>query len=195
MDALASLVDDDSEVSWLLSGALALSMLANLVDGDLVWTAFLGATLVVLVLPAVAFRDPSVMLPPTVTALAVLPGVTRALGPAWVTEYATYVGVAAVALAVVTDLALFTEAELAPWFADVLVVLTTMAAIGVWAVLQYYSDEFLGTDLVGGLNAVNLEFVRATLAGVVAGVVFDIYFEYETGSDATVSDVVEGESG
>ncbi|WP_205254468.1 MULTISPECIES: hypothetical protein [Halorussus] len=100
--------------SWVLVGVLALTILENLVDGDLVWTGFLAATLVVLVVPAAAFRDLTATLPPAVTALAVLPGVSRAVGPAWVTEYAVYVGVAAVALAVVVEVSLFTEAEMRP---------------------------------------------------------------------------------
>ncbi|MFC4448960.1 hypothetical protein [Halorussus aquaticus] len=195
MGVLESLTDDGGGVSWLLVGVLALAVLENLVDGDLVWTAFLVATLVVLVLPAVVLRDPDAMLPPTVTALAVLPGVTRAVGPAWVTEYATYVGVAAVSLAVVAELTLFTEAELSPRFADAMVVLTTMAAIGAWAVLQFYSDRYLGTELLGSKRAVNWEFVRATVAGVVAAVVFELYFESETSSDANLADLPEGDCG
>lgn len=195
MGVLESLADDGGTLSWALVGVLVLSIVENLIDGDLVWAAFLAVVLGVLVLPAVAFRDPSKMLPPEVTALAVLPGVSRALGPAWVTEYAVYVGVAAVALAVVVELALFTDAEMAPWFADVMVVLTTMAAIGVWAILQFYSDQFVGTDYLGSKTAVNREFVRATVAGVVAAVVFEFYFEYETPSDATLTDLSEGDGG
>ncbi|WP_435180200.1 hypothetical protein [Halorussus sp. AFM4] len=182
-------------VNWALVGVLALAIVENLVDGDLVWTGFLAATLVVLAVPLVAFRDAAATLPPAVTALAVLPGVTRAVGPTWLTDYAVYVGVAAVALAVVVEVSLFTEAELAAWFADALVVLTTMAAIGVWAVLQFFSDRYLGTDLLAGLHAVNWEFVRATVAGLAAAVVFEAYFEAEGGRGESVADVAEGEDG
>ncbi|WP_137283857.1 hypothetical protein [Halorussus salinisoli] len=195
MGVLESLADDGGGVSWALVGVLTLAILENLVDGHLIWTGFLAVTFVVLVLPAAVFRDRSAMLPPEVTAMAVLPGVTRALGPEWVTEYATYVGVAAVALAVVVELALFTEAEMSPWFADVMVVLTTMAAIGAWAILQFYSDQFLGTELLGSADAVMWEFVRATAAGIAAAVVFEFYFEYNTASNATLADLPEGDSG
>ncbi|WP_205410968.1 hypothetical protein [Halorussus rarus] len=72
-----------------------------------------------------------------------------------------------------------------------------MAAIGAWAVLQFYSDRYLGTDLLGGLHAVNWEFVRATVAGVAAAVVFELYFEHgpEGGREESVSEVAEGEGG
>lgn len=196
MDLFDLLGDEDVDgASWLLVGILALAILENLVHGALVWTAFLLAGLVLLVFPAVVLRDPSAMLPPEVTALVVLPGVTRALGPAWATEYATYLGVAAAALAVVAEVSLFTDAELAPWFADVMVVLTTMAAIGVWAILQFHSDRYLGTELLGSKNAVNWEFLRATAAGVVAAVVFELYFQYREPADAEASDLARGDGG
>lgn len=195
MNAVESPVNDGDTLSWVFVGGLALAILENLVDGHLIWTAFLGVTLVVLVLPAVALRDASAMLPPEITAMAVLPGVTRALGPAWATEYAAYVGVAAVALAVVVEIALFTEAELSPWFADAMVVLTTMSAIGVWAILQFYSDRYLDTEFLGSADAVMWEFIRATGAGVAAAVVFELYFEYKMPSDTTTSDLAEGDSG
>ncbi|WP_115865388.1 hypothetical protein [Halorussus litoreus] len=176
MAVLESLADDGGGASWLLVGLLALSIPVTLVSGDPVWTAFLVADLAVLVLPAVAFRDPEVMLPPEVTALAVLPGVSRVIAPAWVTEYATYVGVAAVSLAVVVEIALFTEAEMSERFAAAMVVLTTMAAIGVWAVVQFHADQYLGTDFIASPDALMWEFVRATAAGVVAAGVFHFYF-------------------
>lgn len=195
MSLLESIADDGGALSWLLVGILALAILENLVDGDAIWTAFLAASLVILVLPAVLLRDSSAILPPEVTALAVLPGVTRALDLAWVTDYVTYVGVAALALAVVVELTLFTDAKLSPRFADAMVVLTTMAAIGVWAVLQFYSDRFLGTELLGSADAVMWEFIRATAAGVAAAVVFELYFAYRTPTEATVTDVRGGDSG
>ena len=194
MGVFDSLSDADL-ASWALVGVLALTTVVTLARGDLVWTGFLAATLVVLVIPAAVRRDAAATLPPAVTALAVLPGVTRAVGPAWLTRYAVYVGVAAVALAVVVELSLFTEAEMAAWFADALVVLTTMAAIGVWAVVQFYADRYLGTDLLGGLHAVNLEFIRATVAGLAAAVAFAAYFEVEGDRDESVGDVAEGEAG
>jgi hypothetical protein len=195
MGALERIVDDGGTLSWLLVGVLALSVLENVIDGDLIWTVFLLAALGILVLPAVVLRDWSAILPPEVTALAVLPGVSRAFGLVWVTDYVVYVGVAALALAVVAELVLFTEAEMSHWFADVMVVLTTMAAIGLWAVLQFYSDRYLGTALILSPDAVMWEFIRATVAGVAAALVFELYFAYQTSADSPLVDVPEGGSG
>lgn len=196
MTTLASLVGDRaSELSWGFVGLLALAIVENLVSGDLIWTGLLVAALVILILPAVAFRDSETMLPPSVTALAVLPGVTRALGSGWVTEYATYLSVAAIALAVVVELSLFTEVEMAPWFADVTVVLATMAAIGLWAILQFFSDAYLGTEFIDSPDALMWEFVRATIAGIAAAAVFELYFEHAEPGGSEPTELSSGESG
>jgi hypothetical protein len=176
MAVLQSIADDGGTVSWLLVATLPVAILQNFLHGNPIWTAFLLADLAILVLPAAVLRNPSAILPPEVTALAVLPGVSRAFDLVWITDYATYLGVAALALAVVVELALFTEAEMSAQFAAGMVVLTTTAAIGVWAVLQFYSDQFLGTELLGSLDAMMWEFVRATVAGGVAAGVFELYF-------------------
>lgn len=194
MSALESLAGDRAgELSWLFVALLVAAIGENLIRGDLIWTGLLVGALVILVLPAVAFRDPGTMLPPTVTALAVLPGVTRALGSGWVTDYATYLSVAAIALAVVVELTLFTDAEMAPWFADVMVVLSTMAAIGLWAILQFYSDTYLGTEFIESADEVMWEFIRATIAGVAAAALFEFYFEYREPDDPTPTDFASGE--
>jgi hypothetical protein len=176
MAVLESVADDGGTLSWLLVATLPVAILQNLLGGSPIWTAFLLADLVILVLPAVVFRTPSAILPPEVTALAVLPGVSRAFDLALITDYAVYLGVAALALAVVVELALFTEAEMSEQFAAGMVVLTTMAAMGVWAVLQFYSDQFLGTELLESLDAMMWEFVRATVAGALAAGLFGLYF-------------------
>jgi hypothetical protein len=58
-----------------------------------------------------------------------------------------------------------------------------MATAGVWAVVQWLSDVYLGTGFVltGDPEAVvertlMLDFVAATVAGLLAGVVFELYF-------------------
>jgi hypothetical protein len=177
MAVLQSLANDGGKLSWLLVATLPVAILQNFLHGNPIWTAFLLADLVILVLPAAVLGNPSAILPPEVTALAVLPGISRAFDLVWITDYAVYLGVAALALAVVVELALFTEAGMSERFAAGMVVLTTMAAMGVWAVLQYYSDQFLGTELLGSLDAMMWEFVRATLAGALAAGLFGLYFQ------------------
>ena len=67
-------------------------------------------------------------------------------------------------------------------FAIVLVVLTTLATAGIWNVLQWTTDVFFGTAFVldgrsqDTINAdVIVEFVSAGVAGIGAGVLFDLF--------------------
>jgi len=63
-------------------------------------------------------------------------------------------------------------------------VVATMATAGVWAVLRWTADVWLGTTflLESGVaetvieEGVMWEFVYSTAAGIVAGVVFELYF-------------------
>jgi len=68
-------------------------------------------------------------------------------------------------------------------FAVVFVVVTTMAAAGIWAVVRWLSDVLVGTRfLYDGRpehvieEALMWDFVAATVAGVFAGVLFEYYF-------------------
>ena len=193
LDAVAN--DDANRVSWLLVGVLAVAVAVSVLRGNSIWTLFLAATLAILLVPPVVLRDFSEMLPPEVTGLAVLPALVEAVGPEWVTEYALYLGVGAMAFAVVVELSLFTDVEMSPWFADVTVVLTTMAAIGTWAIVQFYADRFLGTDLIVSRTNLMREFIRGTIAGIVAAGVFELYFQFRAPTEATTPDVTGGEEG
>jgi hypothetical protein len=100
------------------------------------------------------------------------------------TELATHLSVAALALVVAVELEVFTPVRMPPWFAVLFVVIATMATAGVLAVSQWLSDLYLGTTflLSPGRSedavhaAVMGDFLAATAAGVLAGVVFEWYF-------------------
>ena len=94
---------------------------------------------------------------------------------------------AAVALVIAVELHVFTPVEMDYRFAVLFVVITTMAAAGVWAVVRYAFDLYFGTALLlpatrteaalaAAEHQLMMEFVYSTLAGVLAGVVFEFYF-------------------
>jgi hypothetical protein len=62
-------------------------------------------------------------------------------------------------------------------------VVFTVASAGVWALLRWSSDIYLGTSFIVSEEALMWEFVLATVSGVVAGVIFDIYFERLSGGE------------
>lgn len=187
---LGRIVEDarlNAALSWLLVGFALLVAAGSFAQGDLVWTGFAATVAVLAVLPAVAFRAPRVMIPWEVLALATLPLVWR---PSAVAagigsgQVATYLGVAAVALIVAVELNVFTAVEMTDGFAVFFVVVTTMAAAGVWALVRWVPDVLVGTQflLVPGVpeaaieRRLMLDFVASTAAGVLAGVVFALYF-------------------
>jgi hypothetical protein len=171
-------------LAWALGSLFALSAAEGAVTGDYLWSGFALFVGFMAVLPAVVGRDPRRMPPWEVVLLAGLPVVGRAVATFQVTSVvATYLSLAALALLVAVNLHLYTAVEMSVGFAVLFVVVTTLAAAGVWAVVRWVSDLYLGTELLldPGLERDEIEkqlmweFVGATVAGLVAGVVFEAY--------------------
>lgn len=176
-------------LGWVFVLVVALIGLESAVDRDWIWVLLTLSVVVLAVLPPAVFGNPVVMLPWEVLALVILPLLGRGIFGGLIADVAGYLGVAAVALVLAVDLDVFTPVRMTTWFAVVFVVLTTMATAGVWAVLRYASDVFLGTTLVYpssppvspaveelALEALMWDFVAATLGGVLAGLIFALYF-------------------
>ena len=161
---------------WALLCVLALAVGENLLDGDLLWAGLAFSAGVLVALPAVLARDPEVMPPWEVVAVVVLPVVVRSLASGVVVQVATYLSVAALALLVAVELDAFTEVEMTASFAVGFVVVTTMATAGTWAVVQWYSDQLLGTEFLTTPDALMWDLVFASLTGVVAGALFELHF-------------------
>jgi len=169
---------------------LAIAAVGQFLDGDLEWAGFTLAVLAVALVPPIARRSSLAMLPWEVVSLAALPIFARALvagervgGMTFSGRVTTYVAVAAVALLIAVELDVFTPVKMSHRFAIVFVVVTTMAAAGIWAVVRWLSDVLVGTRFLydGRPEAVIEEalmwdFVAATAAGVFAGILFEYYF-------------------
>jgi hypothetical protein len=177
-------------LGWLLVAFLAGLAVSDVLDGRLLWAGFTAAVAAIAVIPALAYRNPEAMLPWEVLLIASLPLLSRVLvvgqridSVTLTGRVSTYLAVAAVALIVAVELDVFTPVRMNYSFAVFFVVVTTMAAAGVWALVQWLSDVFLGTSLLlDGRpehvveTALMWDFVAATVAGLLAGVVFELYF-------------------
>lgn len=172
-------------LSWLLVGFVLVVAAENLWRGEVLWAGFAGTVAALAVLPAIRLRSPVAMLPWEVLALAAAPLLGRTFATLPVTgRLAQYLSVAALALVVAVELHTFTRVQMTDRFAVLFVVVVTMAAAGVWAVVRWLSDGYLGTTLllVPGVpeaaveRRLMFEFVWSTLAGALAGVVFELYF-------------------
>jgi hypothetical protein len=193
-------------LAWSLVGLLVVGVAVNLAWGSVVWASFTAAVAALAVVPAVRYRNPWTMLPWEVLLLASLPVVGRTfvagqrLGGVVLTgRLTTYLAVAAVALVVAVELDVFTAVRMNEAFALLFVVVTTMAAAGVWAVVQWAADLFLGTALLldGRPESVierelMWDFVAATVTGLLAGVLFEFYFRRRRrGADPRPGEAVE----
>lgn len=170
--------------AWILAGTLGLIAAGSVLAGDLLWAGFTLAVLALALVPPVATRRPTAMLPWEVLGLAALPILGRNLATIPATgQVATYLSVGAFALIVAVELHAFTSVKMTPGFAVVFVAVTTMAAAGVWAVVRWTLDGWLGTafllDPSVPLEVVErslmIEFVASAAAGILGGVVFEYY--------------------
>jgi len=171
--------------AWTLTGGLFLVAAIAIVDGNVLWATVATTTVALVVIPALAYRTPRVMPPWELLVLVVLPVAARLIAPDGVlASVTTYGAVAAIALLVAVELHQFTTVEMTPWFAILTVVVTTMAAAGIWAVGRWVLDLYFGTQflLVPTLTDSQIEdgvmwdFVYSTLAGVAAGLLFEHEF-------------------
>jgi hypothetical protein len=118
---------------------------------------------------------------------------------------ATYLAIAALALVVAVELDMFTRVRLANWFGVVFVVVATMAAAGFVALLGWWLDLTVGATFVlpaepplsaaeeaAAVERILRDFVAATAAGVVAGVVFTAYFRRYLDARIRLPEELEG---
>ena len=206
---LRSVVKDrraNAVIGWAILAFIAVSGAIELVSGEQVWGALVLALVAIAVVPPVAFRNATAMLPWEVFALAALPAIGRTLivgetvgGVTFTGRVTTYLAVAAVALIVAVEVNVFTPVRMTHSFAVFFVTIATMAAAGVWAVVRYFSDSFLGTrHMLDGRSehvietALMWDFVAATVAGVLAGLLFEYYFRRRAaGADRVGVEVTE----
>lgn len=189
LDRLLESQRTNALLAWLLVVFVVLVAAGSFLEGNLLWTGFAVAVAALAVVPPVAYRNPTVMLPWEVLLLAVLPLLGHVVATLPLTsDLTTYLSVAAIALVVAVELDVFTRVRMNDWFAVLFVVIATMAAAGVWALVQWFSDLYLGTSFIqpkppvteaeqeAALNALMWDFVAATVAGLLAGLLFVWYF-------------------
>lgn len=171
-------------LAWALVGVLLATAGLAAFTGQFLWGGFaLGVVGIALIPPAV-LGSPRVMLPWEVLLCAGLPILGRSvLSPAATGLWTTYLSVAALALIVAVELHLFTTVRMSAGFAVLFVTVTTIAVAGIWAMVRWLSDGYLGSELLltPGVpesaieRSLMIEFVVATVIGVLAGVVFEFY--------------------
>ncbi|WP_336336707.1 hypothetical protein [Haloarcula brevis] len=178
MVSLQSLIGShrlDALGAWVVT-AILVGVVGRFAAGGAFDWAVLTATLVaVAVAVPLAARDLETTVPAEVLGLVAVPVLVRAFGG--FPQLTPFLVVAGVALLLAVVLDAFTSLTMTPRFATVFVVVVTMAVAGVWAVGIYAADTLLGTAFLDGQTELMWDLVTATAAGIVAGVVFELYFD------------------
>ncbi|PSP74829.1 hypothetical protein BRC70_01940 [Halobacteriales archaeon QH_6_68_27] len=178
MAKLRSLIEErtrNAALSWVLIAVLLVVAVTDALVGQWLWVGFSGAVIAVALVPAVAARDPTVVVSWEALLLATVPIAAQVVGG--FVDPLTYVSVATLSLLIAVQLVTFSETRMPPWFAVAYVIMTTMAVAAVWAIVQYYADQFLGTSFVPGRKELMWDLVGATAAGLATGLVFEFYFK------------------
>lgn len=172
----------DLWISWGLTVFLWAVVVGGILEGAILTSILVGMVAILAIVPPVAYRTSQAMPPWTLLVIASLPVFGAVSGHSWLTSnLVTYFAVATIALVIVAELHLFTDVRMTPRFAIVLVVVTTMAAAGIWATGRWVADLYLGTELLlrpGQTDAqiesaLMWEFLHASVAGLVGGLVFE----------------------
>ena len=176
-------------LSWVFIGLFLLVLFESLLDWDRQWIVFTIGLLAIVLVPPTSQRSPMVMLPWELLALTSFPVVARALEISQLAnDFATYLSIAAVALIVVVELHVLARVNVTHWFAVVLVVLATLAVGAAWAIIRWLMDRQFDTEFIPhgydqdlANEALMIEFFWVLLAGLAAGVLFDLYFRRRAG--------------
>lgn len=163
--------------SWFLAVYLLVTAFNIFLDGNLMWSIYTFSIFLLVILPVFRSRKLTEMVPFEVLFLLVIPFTLKGIEFGLVGSHTlNYLSASTVALLVIVELDTFTPFKTNRWFAVYLVMLTTAAIAGLWAVLRWFSDIYLGTHLIVSEDLLMWEFAAATLAGLVAGKIFGVYF-------------------
>ncbi|NGM70543.1 hypothetical protein G6M89_16300 [Natronolimnobius sp. AArcel1] len=175
-------------LSWLLVVVLGMSLLGGGIF-ERYEPVLLGAGAIgVIVAPAIKFRDPMIMPPWYFVGLICLPVLWEAFAPQpLTTAIAPSLAVATLGLLLAVELHRFTKLRLVPWFAVTLTVLFALAMGGLLNILRWSSDVLFETAFLldgrtqDAINAaVMIELIYVTIAGILAGGIFYLYFRTAT---------------
>ena len=169
-------------LGWVVVGVFVLVLLESVYDRDIAWVLFTAAIIAIVIIPPLARRNPFVMLPWELLVLTSFPVVVRAAEVAALANtFGMYLSMAALALIVTVEVHVLSRVQVTHWFAIGFVILATLAVAGAWAIIRWWADFLFDTTLLTTNEALMYEFIWVVIAGVAAGVLFDLYFRRRAG--------------
>lgn len=165
-------------LAWIVTGVIFTVFVESVLGLDFLWMVFTGFLFGIVVLPPVAFRSKYAVLPWELLLVAAVPVFVRALNlSVFSSRIATFVSLAALALVIAVELHVFTSVEFSHTFAIGFVIVSTLAVEGVWSLIRFYLDSLAGTAFLTTNEVLMFEWAQATVAGLLAGLLFDFYFK------------------
>jgi hypothetical protein len=162
-------------LAWLLLGVTGVVAVREVLGGTVLWGLFGLCLVLVVAVPALVARDRLVIVPWPLPALAAAAGVSRAYGV--FPEVAGYLAIVTLALVVTVELDVYTPVNLSRRFVVAFAVLSTLAVQALWTVVQFYSDRWLGSDLLRSQVELQWDIVAVTVVAAVVGAAVVWYFE------------------
>lgn len=179
-------------LSWVAIVVVLFLGVRALLDGLVHEVLFAGTVVTVALVPVVALESTRAALPWEVTTVAVVPLLAALLAPdLWSRQVVLYAGSAAIALALTLEVHGLTEIRLERWLAVAFVTMLSASIAATWATLTWASDLVAGTAVLASNTEAMWLLITATVAGLVAGVCFDLYYRHFPGEEL-VSAPVDG---
>ena len=164
-------------LSILLTLYLTVSSVNIFFQGDVLWSLYAIAIIVLVFIPTAVLRDIEAMPPFEILLLLAVPFTIKGLEIGFVASRTLgYLSAAAVALLILTELDTHTSFNASPKFSLYLVVIFTIALSGFWALARWIANIQLGTAFEVTNAEIMWEFASAALAGIVSGALFGSYF-------------------
>lgn len=164
----------DATVAWAATALLVATAVRFVPAGEPDWAVFALVVVVVTLVPPVVARNPTTTLPGELVALAAMPALIRATGA--FPQATPFLAAAGLALLAAVVIERYTSLEMTPRFIVVFTVITTMAFGGAWTIGLWVADRLLSTGFLGGQDELMWDLVTATGMGILAGIVFEVYF-------------------
>lgn len=160
-------------IGWIVAGVLTLAAAMNVATNAVVWGGFSVFLVAVVAVPALVARDWTAMAPWPILSVATSAVIARVMG--WYPEAAGYVAIATSAIVIVVELDVFTPVHLSRRFAVGFAVMTTLAIEAIWIIVQFFSDQLLGTGFLSTQAELQEDIVIVTVVGFAIGVTFYWY--------------------
>lgn len=168
----------NSFASYLLVLFLLAVAVESFLEADFLWAGFSLAVVLTALVPPISFREYTRVVPFEALLVVSLPFIQKAFDLAFLRSHTVnYLAAGFFALLVFTEMDEFTSFESTPNFNVFFVAITTIAFAGIWAVVRWLSDIFLGTLFVLDEHILMWEFTAATGVGLALGLGYNFFLK------------------